>query len=91
LSAEGYTFHQPCPPPAGDTEAKELDGVEAKPRGAKEPRLKDALHTIALYLDGKPNVAVYKWPAREKDGDLDVELKEDNWDEDDWDGEDDLA
>jgi hypothetical protein len=61
LTAEGYTFHRPCALPVGDVAAKELDDVEAKPRGRKEPRLKDALHTITQYLHGKPKVEVYEW------------------------------
>jgi hypothetical protein len=61
VQGEGYTFHRPCPPQEG--KAVQLDGIEAKPRGREEPRLKDALHTIKEYLDGKPEADCYEWPA----------------------------
>lgn len=63
LQGSGYTFHRPCPSPEG-VEAEELDQIEAKPKGAKEPRLTDALHTIRTYLADKPTVEVYEWSAR---------------------------
>jgi hypothetical protein len=53
LRGEGYTFHRPCPE-MSDATVVELDGIEAKPRGNKEPRLKDARHTVA----SRP------WPSR---------------------------
>jgi RNase P/RNase MRP subunit p29 len=61
LEGGGYTFHRPCPDRSDET-AKEIDEIEAKPRGSKEPRLKDALHTIKVYLGGKPEVDVFEWP-----------------------------
>jgi hypothetical protein len=61
LKGEGYTFHRPCPPQQG--EAVQLDGIEAKPRGRAEPRVKDALHTLEMYLVGKPQAECYEWPA----------------------------
>jgi hypothetical protein len=63
LSGEGHTFHRPYPDGAGETSC-EIDVIDAKPREAKEPRLKDALYTVRHYLSGKPEVQVYQWPAR---------------------------
>ena len=61
MKCDGYSFHRPCPPIEGVV-PEERGQIEAKPRGAKEPRLKDALHTIAKYLEGKPLLDVYRWP-----------------------------
>jgi hypothetical protein len=68
LQADVYTVHRPCPPQPGDAGARQIDDIEAKPRGAKEPRLKYAIHTLKKYLKGKPVVPVYEWPARPKPG-----------------------
>ena len=64
LEGEGYRFHAPCAPPTGVLPEKVLGEVEAKPKGAKEPKLKDALHTLEQFLNGKPEVRVYGWPGR---------------------------
>ena len=63
LQGDGYTFHRPCPPRAA-AHVEERDQIEAKPRGAKEPRLKDAVHTVEMYLESKPEVQPYQWPAK---------------------------
>jgi hypothetical protein len=65
LRGEGYTFHRPCPAKS-DAAAVELGEIEAKPRGSKEPRLKDARHTVAAYLAGKPEVRVFEWPEKDR-------------------------
>jgi hypothetical protein len=63
LKGGGYTFRRPWPDQA-DKAAKQIDEIEAKPRGVKEPRLKDALHTVKVYLAGKPEVDVFEWPHK---------------------------
>jgi hypothetical protein len=63
LQGDGYSFHRPCSPPEG-VDVIERSEIEAKPRGAREPRLKDALHTLQGYLDSKPKMALYKWPSK---------------------------
>lgn len=91
LHGEEYTYHRPCPPPETDIDAKLLDDVEAKPRGAKEPRLKDALHTIEVYLADKEKVEVYQWPRRIRARWHDEEWDDDDFDEDEeWDDGDDF-
>ncbi len=85
LRGEDYTFHRPCPPPSDDVQSKQLEEIEAKPRGTKEPRLKDALYTLESYLDGKGEVEVFQWPSRP--GSRPVSFYEDDeeegWDDDD--------
>jgi hypothetical protein len=66
LQGSGYTFHRPCPPHGGAI-VSDLDEIEAKPRGTKEPRLKDALHTVGNYLQGKSLVDVFEWPPKLKE------------------------
>jgi len=78
LKGEGYTFHRPCPPQEG--EAPELDGVEAKSRDRTEPKLKDALYTLELYLAGRPAIDCYRWPEP-----LRIRSSRSQfWDDDDW-------
>ena len=60
LEGAGYRFHCPCPPQDSATVIK-LEEIEAKPRGASEPKLKDALHTVRIYLANRPHVDVYQW------------------------------
>jgi hypothetical protein len=62
LAGGGYDFHRPCPAQVANT-SKAIDQIEAKPRGSKEPRLKDARYTVEEYLRDKPQVDVYEWPA----------------------------
>jgi len=90
LKGDGYTFHRPCATKEG--EAPDLiNEIEAKPRGSKEPRLKDALFTINHFLEGKAKVGVFAWPEKirprwlsrhvdEPDDDQD----DDQDDEDEW-------
>ena len=63
LRGEDYCFHRPCDEQTGQT-VTEIDDIEAKPRGPKEPRLKDALHTVKEYLGGRPEVDIFEWPLR---------------------------
>jgi hypothetical protein len=85
LKGQGYTFHRPCPP-RDDVGVPELNDIEAKPRDAKEPRLKDALHTITGYLADKPAVKCYTWPPPERDTRTRRPRREDGGDDDmDWD------
>ena len=65
LRGEGYTFHRPCPVRDAE-EGEPIEEIEAKPRAAEEPRLKDALHTAGVYLAGKRRVEVFEWPRRPK-------------------------
>lgn len=64
LEGEGYRFHAPCPAPNGILPENILEEIEAKPRGAKEPRLKDALYRLQRFLQDKPEAPVYCWPER---------------------------
>jgi hypothetical protein len=60
-------FWKPPQPIRGEHVAKtaeEICEIEAQPRDSKEPRLKDALHTIEEYLRGKPKADVFEWPRR---------------------------
>ncbi len=72
IECEGYTFHRPCSPVEG-VMPEDLAQIEAKPRGTKEPRLKDALHTIKEYLKDKPLLGVYQWPPRVRERAIDIE------------------
>jgi len=63
LEGCGYRFHRPCPAWPGEA-AEALGEIEAKPKGRKEPRLKDAIHTLQEYLACKPEAEVYEWPPR---------------------------
>ena len=65
LACDGYTFHRPCPPVEGVV-VEERNEIEAKPKGAKEPRLKDALHTIEEFLKDRPTFTVYQWPPQQR-------------------------
>jgi hypothetical protein len=65
LKGGGYAFHRPCPDQVNET-AKQIEEIEAKPRGSKEPRLKDALHTVKVYLCGKPEGDVFEWPQKDR-------------------------
>ncbi len=93
LKGSGYTFHRPCPTQQGQA-VNEIDEIEAKPRGSKEPRLKDALYSIKAYLDGKPQVCVFesahKAPFRPRrlsrhwndfDEDSDEDVEDDDFDD----------
>ena len=64
LWGRGYTFHRPCPACEGKA-VQNCREIDAKPKGATEPRLRDALHTLDTYLVGKPHVGVYEWPTKE--------------------------
>ena len=63
LQGGGYTFHRPCPTQPG-TAGAQIDHIEAKPRGAKDPKLKDALLTANSFLAAKPRAHVFSWPPR---------------------------
>jgi hypothetical protein len=65
LACDGYTFHRPCPSVEGVV-VEERNEIEAKPKGAKEPRLKDALHTIEEFLKSRPTLTVYEWPPQQR-------------------------
>ena len=65
LEGDGYRFHRPCEDPEG-IDVEEIDGIEAKPKHSKEPRLLDCRHTLELYLLEKPPAEVYEWPARSR-------------------------
>lgn len=86
LAGGGYTFHRPCPPVENLRDVPNLVGIEAKPRGAGEPRLRDALLTVRGYLADRPTVVGYEWPARRFDRgeaeDDDEQDGEAGWDED---------
>lgn len=68
LEGNGYRFHRPCPDPVlNEMQAVvQLDAIEAKPKGSKEPRLKDAMYTLQCYLADKQEVDVYEWPLKWK-------------------------
>lgn len=93
LKGEGYVFHTPCPRPKDGCEGKRVEQVEAKPRQANEPKLKDARYTVETYLAEKPIVKIYCWPSRralvEVDDDYPIlEADEEGfWEEDDLDDE----
>jgi hypothetical protein len=82
IKGGGYTFHRPCPPQEA-AGAVVADEIEAKPKSVVEPRLKDAIHTILKFLEGKPKVEVVEWPAKPNSGRS--RLREWDDDEDDWD------
>jgi hypothetical protein len=65
IKGSGYTFHRPCPPQEA-AEGVLTEEIEAKPKSVAEPRLKDAIHTIQLFLEGKPKVDAFEWPAKPK-------------------------
>jgi hypothetical protein len=68
LEGEQYRLHRPCPEPDKQAVGKGefLGEIEAKPKDASEPRLKDAIFTIEAYLLDKPWVESYSWPPRTK-------------------------
>jgi hypothetical protein len=63
LEGGGYCFHRPCAPPDGAT-VEGCGDIDGKPSGVKGCRLKDAVHTLWAYLQGKPPVKVYRWAPR---------------------------
>jgi hypothetical protein len=83
LQGEGYTFHRPCANPQNTKSAMVLNEIEAKPHNWKDPKLKDALHTLKLYLANKPEAVVYTWPQRERPLRQARRAREDDEDEDD--------
>ena len=78
VKCDGYSFHRPCPPIEGVV-PEEREQIEAKPRGAKEPRLKAALHTIEKYLEGKPLLEVYRWPPAIRIRDSNRDYQDDSY------------
>lgn len=64
---EGYRFHRPCPLPVPAPENVEDLGEEigAKEKDRNEARLKDAIHTLRVFLKDKPEVAVYSLPRHD--------------------------
>ena len=40
--------------------AEQIEEIEAKPFASTEPRLKEALHGVKSYLDGKPKAKVFE-------------------------------
>jgi len=89
LIGEGFRFHRPCEKPVGST-AIRLEGIDAKPRGAHEPQLKDAVLTLKQYLEGRPEASTFQWPAPARDyaprgggaDDEDEEKEEEDWRDD---------
>ncbi len=61
LEGDGYSFHCPTSPPLNIAPQAVLNQIEAKPRGSKEPKLKDALFTLREYLAEKPTADVFNW------------------------------
>lgn len=67
LCGERYRFHRPCPKPIPEpTGPVEINGIEAKPKEAREPCLKDAVFTIEQFLAARPKATPYQWPARKR-------------------------
>jgi hypothetical protein len=92
VEGDGYSFHRPCAPVEG-AEVPQIHRIEAKPKKATEPRLRDAELTIRNYLKERPEVAVYEWPPRvrptrlwwvEDDDERDDECENENEYEDGW-------
>lgn len=65
LTGAGFTFHRPCATPK-QASGEARSTIEAKPRGAMEPRLCDAIFTLNEFLDGRDPVDIYEWPPRER-------------------------
>jgi hypothetical protein len=65
IKGGGYTFHRPCPTQVS-VGGVQMDEIDAKPKAVGEPRLKDAIYTLQMFLAGKPKVEVYQWPAKVK-------------------------
>lgn len=80
LTGEGYTFHRPCADPGREPD-NDIDTIEARPRGRREPRLKDAVHTLREYLSDKPRVPVYQWQPRERARRRGAPEMHDEWDD----------
>ena len=81
LTGGGYSFHRPCPP-SERAMVEQREEIESKPMGQEEPRLKDALHTVRVYLEGRPEVEVYRWPPRVRRMPLSCREGWWDWDED---------
>lgn len=88
LVGDGYRFHRPCGEPDPRPEIDEMNSIEAKPKGRKEPTLAEANEILTAYLNGRPVVDVYQWPARvrptryrwdDDDDDIDMYESEEEW------------
>lgn len=75
LVGDGYSFHRPCPAQSGDVQVR--DGIEAKPKGAKEPTLAVAFEVVERFLEGRPQVSIFQWPRRAR-----VRYEFDDWEDD---------
>jgi hypothetical protein len=63
VAGDGYRFHYPCADP-DDPPDSTCDKIESEPKGSNEAKLKDAIFTIEMYLEGRPVVENYSWPSR---------------------------
>src|SRR5437879_1969983 len=91
LKGDGYTFHRPCQPQEGDSVVEEIESIEAKPKGAKEPSLAVALEVVEKFLEGKQRVSVYQWPPvsrQQRRQERDWDADEESWGDDDDDEDD---
>lgn len=66
LQGEGFLFHRPCDDPEVESDIKLLEGIEAKPKSKREPRLCDSQHTLRGYLEGRDRVGVFEWLPPER-------------------------
>lgn len=71
---EGYCFHSllrpkflsvPLPDLSTESSAGELIFVEAKPREAREPRLKDVVHTLSALPELPANDGLFLWEKKQ--------------------------
>lgn len=72
ITCDDYTFHRPCPPVEGVVPELRNE-IEANPKGNKEPRIKDARHTLEEFLKDKPMLTVYEWPGPCRSFDFDTD------------------
>ena len=85
IACDGYFFHRPCAAIEGAVICERND-IEAKPKGAKESRIKDARYTLEEFLKDRPYLYVFKWETRVRNRDYsDCDMKdrfEDNREDD---------
>lgn len=89
LAGGGYTFHRPCPQVMNIPDVPHIECIDAKPRGTGEPRLRDALLTVSVYLAERPAVDLFMWPAWSFRCDDAVD-EGDSWTTDGWDEDSDV-
>lgn len=66
VEGAGFRFHRPCPAPAVTPEGGVPDlgqSLESRPRKRAELGVRAAVACVREYLDGKPELPVYQWPA----------------------------